>query len=279
MFQPITPLSGIAGWRFLERTQEAQQAAFDKSPTMAREIQYFKDNIANIGSAEELIADHTLFKVALGAFGLDEQINSKFFMRKILEEGTDDPSSLANRLVDKRFHDFSKAFGFGDLLGSRTGFSDFAQQITDAYKVHQFEIAVGDNDQSLRLAMTFKREISDYAAGSQSDNAAWFSIMGKTHLREVLEKAFGLPGSFGQLDIEKQRETLRDKTRDMLGSDEVAVFSDAEAVDKLVNRYLARTQIEQGLQSGSSGSAALTLLQAQDGYSASSQINLILSNA
>ena len=34
-FQPTIPLAGIAGWRFLERTQAAQQAAFEKGPELA----------------------------------------------------------------------------------------------------------------------------------------------------------------------------------------------------------------------------------------------------
>ncbi len=278
MFQPVTPLSGIAGWRFLERTQEAQQVAFDKSPQISREVDYFKENIGKVTSAADLIQDHTLFKVALGAYGLDEQINAKFFMRKILEEGTLEPDALANRLVDKRFFDFAQAFGFGDLGGPWTGQANFGDKVTDAYKIRQFEVAVGANDEALRLAMSFKREIETHANGSQSDNAAWFSIMGKPPLRQVLETAYNLPQAFGQLDLDRQREILREETRDVLGSDKVTVFQDEAAVDTLIDRFLARSQIAAGPQAGTPGSAALTLLQSQNSFSAVGQINLILSN-
>lgn len=278
-FQPVTPFAGIAGWRFLERTQESQQIAFEKSPLLDREVQYFKDNIANITTAEELVADRQLFKVALGAFGLDEQLNSQFFMKKILDEGTDDPRSLANRLVDSRFSDMAEAFGFGNELGARTDQSDFAQNITDTYKVRQFEVAVGQGDESLRLAMTFKRAIGEYANSSKSDGAVWFTIMGNPPLRTVFETAFNLPSAFGQLDIDRQRDVLRDETRSLFGTDSVEAFKDPEAVNEMITRYLARSQINAGPQVGTPGMAALALLQSASSYSAAGQINLILSNS
>lgn len=279
MFRPVTPLSGIAGWNFLQRTQDAQQVAFDKSPALARDVAYFKENIAKVKTAEDLVSDHTLFKVALGAFGLDEQLGSKFFMRKILEEGTEDRSALASRLVDKRFHDIAEAFGFGNLLGARTGYSDFAETVTRAYKDRQFEIAVGQTEPALRLAMSFKREIEIHASSGQSDDAAWFSIMGKPPLREVFETAFNLPKAFGQLDINRQREVLQEETRAALGSDRVAVFQSPDAVNKFIDRFLARAQIAAGPPPNAPGSTALSLLQPLTGFGAAGQINLILSNA
>ena len=50
-FQPTIPLSGVAGWRFLERTQPRQQAAFEKSPEVQRDVAYFEDKIASVTTA------------------------------------------------------------------------------------------------------------------------------------------------------------------------------------------------------------------------------------
>ena len=47
-FQPIIPLAGIAGWRFLERTQATQQAAFEKGPELKRDIAYFEEKIGAV---------------------------------------------------------------------------------------------------------------------------------------------------------------------------------------------------------------------------------------
>jgi len=43
-FQPIVPLTGYGGWRFLERTLEPQQAAFAKSQPVQRELSQFSAN-------------------------------------------------------------------------------------------------------------------------------------------------------------------------------------------------------------------------------------------
>ena len=40
--------------------------------------------------------------MALGAFGLQDDINNRYFIRKILEEGTTNEDALANRFSDTR---------------------------------------------------------------------------------------------------------------------------------------------------------------------------------
>lgn len=112
-YQPIIPLSGISGWRFLQRTSEKQQAAFEKSADLARDMAYFRENIASVKTAEDLVADRRLLNVALTAFGLEGEIKKKAFIRKALEEGTGD-GSMAARMTDKAWKNFSAAFGFGD---------------------------------------------------------------------------------------------------------------------------------------------------------------------
>lgn len=281
IFQPAIPLSGVAGLRFLERTEDAQRETFDQSPLLAREVAYFRENIADITTAEELVNDRQLLKVALGAFGLDSEIDKKFFMRKMLEEGTEETSALAIRFTDPRYRSFVAAFGFGNAEGARTGDFDFAQRISDAYLTRQFEAAIGEQDPDLRLAMAFKREIADLAALPEGNNTAWFAVLGSRNLRAVVETAFGLPSQFSQLDVDVQRETLQDRARDMLGSESVSVFADPEKLDQFVNQFLARAQINSGPSSATPGFAALTLLQGGGGggFSAIGQINLILSNA
>ncbi|MEO0912022.1 MAG: DUF1217 domain-containing protein [Pseudomonadota bacterium] len=242
-------------------------------------MEYFKENIANVLTAEELVADRQLFKVALGAFGLDSEIDKRFFMQKILKEGTESSDALAIRFTDPRYRQFSEAFGFGNALGPRTGEFDFAQRITDAYKERQYEAAVGDQDTNLRLALGFKREIADLAELPGGEAGAWFSILGSIPLRTVFDTAFGLPTEFRQLDIDRQRELLEDRAQDLFGTRSVSAFQDPENVDTLINRFLVRAQAELGPTSGTPGFAALTLLQNGNSFSAIGQINLILSNS
>ena len=276
-FQPVVPMSGIAGFRFVERTQEAQQEVFNKSPNIARDVAYFKDNIANATTPEALVNDYRLFRVALGAFGLEDEISKKFFLKKILEDGSEDPTALSNRLVDPRYRQFAQAFGYGDILGSQVGTPGFAAQITAAFEVRQFEVAVGNSDNSIRLAMNLKREIGAFANGAAPQTSSWFQIMGNTPLRTVFETAYGLPTSVGALDIDRQLEIFKDKTRQMFGADGVDVFKDPENVDMLIRNHLAQSQLANGPSTATPGYSALSLLQAGQ-LGAVSTANLLLSN-
>jgi uncharacterized protein DUF1217 len=260
-FQPVTPLGGVAGWSFLNRTLERQSESFTSSPDIKRETTYFRDNIGSISSAEELVADRQLLKVALGSVGLEDDLDKRFFIRKVLEEGTDDPRAMANRLVDKRYVALADAFGFGSQDGYRTKLTGFGSEITKAYGIRQFEVAVGDNDQSLRLALNFKREMSEIVANSPAGDTGWFKILGTASLRDVVEKAFNLPREFATLDLDRQVLTLKEKSRAAFGSDDINLFKDPANVENLVQKFLVRTEI-QGQSAGNRGaSAALTILQ------------------
>ncbi|MEO1420885.1 MAG: DUF1217 domain-containing protein, partial [Pseudomonadota bacterium] len=97
----------------MQRTQDSQQDAFNSSSATTSATTYFRDNIGAITRAEDLVADRRLLSVALDAFGLSDQINSKALIRQVLESSTFDPESLANRLSDDRYLRLAEAFGFG----------------------------------------------------------------------------------------------------------------------------------------------------------------------
>ena len=258
---PSAPIGGIAGWRFMQRTQESQQAAFTASPALDRELNYFKENISKIESAEDLVNDYTLFKVALGAFGLEDKVADKFFFKKVLEEGSEADGAFALRLTDTRYREFAEAFGFGNAGGSRVGESDFAQNISEAYEVRQFEKAVGESDSSMRLALNLEREIGKYADGPFPETTGWFQVMANPPLREVFETALGLPKSIGTLDIDRQREIFQEANARVFGSTSLDVFKDPENVDKLLRNFFAQEQINNGPGPLTKGMGALTLMQ------------------
>ncbi|MBR9841781.1 MAG: DUF1217 domain-containing protein [Rhodobacteraceae bacterium] len=259
-FQPILPLGGLAGWAFLKRTQDRQQTAFETAPELTRDTDYFKAKIGDVNSAEELVADRRLLRVALGAFGLSDDLDSQFFIRKVLEEGTLSEDSFANKMTDSRYKELSAAFGFGDYDTPRTKISDFGNKIVESYLERSFEVAVGEQDDSMRLAMNAERELAKLADKDISADAKWYLVMGSSPLREVFETAFALPSGFGQLDLDQQLEVFRDKTASLLGNRDIDQFADAEATEALVERYLLMSQIA-NTSTTSSAQIALTLLQ------------------
>ncbi len=260
-FQPAIPFGGMAGWAFLQRTQESQKEAFEASPVMKRDTDYFAEHIGSVTTAEDLVSDYRLLKVTLGAFGLDDDIANRFFIQKVLEDGAIDNGALANKLSDKRYLGLTKAFGFGDFDTPNTQLSDFPEDIIQAYKDRQFEVAVGEKDSELRLSLSLERDLGAILDQSTTEDGMWFSVMGNPPLRQVFETALGLPTSFGALDLELQLTGFREKAQAAFGDGEVAQFSDPEKMEELNRLFLSRAQIGSGNIGMSSGAIALTLLQ------------------
>lgn len=259
-YTPALPLTGYAGWVFLKRTAATQQAVLNAQPEIKRDEAYFRENIGKIDTAEELVKDRRLLKVALGAFGLENDINSKAFIQKVLEGGTLKSDSLANKLADKQYQKLSAAFGFGDFATPRSKISDFPDKILAAYKTRSFEVAVGEQNDDLRLAMNAEREVASLAAKTTTSNdARWYSVLGSTPMRRVFEKALGLPTTFSALDIDRQLEIMKEKSQAQLGTDQIADFDDAATMEKLVRRFLIRSEAE-AYSSQYGASAALTLM-------------------
>ncbi|MGJ8543966.1 MAG: DUF1217 domain-containing protein [Sulfitobacter sp.] len=260
MFQPVVLASGLAGWRFLQRTYDQQFEAFTSSTLMQRDTEYFRENIGNIKSAEELVSDRRLLNVALTAFGLQDDLNNRYFIRKVLEEGSVGDDALANRFSDGRYAELSKAFGFGPLEFPQWKKADFASTMISRFESAEFEIATGQQDESMRIALYAQRELGALAAQDSSVDTKWYSIMGDQPLREVFEKALNLPEGFGQMDIDRQLTVFKSRARSVFGSDDPSIFTDETKMQDALTKFILRDQLD-GVTAGmSSGSIALTLL-------------------
>lgn len=260
IYRPVIPTGGFAGWKFLKRTQSSQIETFSNSSIARRDELYFRDKIRYVSTPEELVSDRRLLKVALGAFGLDEDINNKFFIGKVLKEGTLDGASFANKLSDKRYFALSKSFGFGDISPPRTQLLDFADEIINQYRSRQFEIAVGEVDINMRLAMAAQREISEIAVKSVTPRSKWYSVIASPSLSNVFQVSLGLPESVRALNIDQQVEIYASKSKVVFGSDDPGHFESRENIEALVQRFFLRSESMRA--SGMSrNAAALALLQ------------------
>lgn len=260
-FRPVLPFAGVPGWSFLQRSRASQQVVFNNSSAIERDTDYFRENIGNIKSAEDLVADRRLLRVALGAFGLDDDIGNKYFIKKILEDGTEESDALANRLADKRYLAMSKAFGFGDLDTANTQLSDFPDKVIAGFQERQFEIAIGEQNTDMRLALGMDRDLDAILDKDITDNGLWFSILGTPTLRRVFETAFGLPASLATTDLDQQVTTFRRKAEQIFGDGEIRQFSDPNVREKLTRLFLVRSDTSTGIAATAPGMAALTLLQ------------------
>ena len=260
-FQPILPLSGFTGWSFLKRTIARQQVAQQAAPAQQRDEAYFRGKIGKVTTAEQLVSDKRLLRIALTAFGLEGDLNSTAFIRKVLEGGTLKEGSLANKLADKQYQKFSSAFGFGDYSVPRTKISTFPDEILSAFRARSFETAVGDQNNTYRLALNAEREVAAVAAGSSSENAKWYTILGNQPLREVFQTALGLPKSFASIDIDQQLSVLKTRAQATFGAETVTQFKDPAQIEALVRRYITRAEMQDQGAASSPSSIALQLLR------------------
>lgn len=259
-FAVTLPVTGYAGWAFLKRTQERQQAALAASPAVKRDEAYFRTKIGSVSTVEQLVADKRLLRFALGAFGLDADIGKTYFISRILTEGTGESTDLANRLSDKRYAQLADTFGFGG--GSpATATEGFAGMIVSNYRQQRYEEAVGNVDASLRSALFAERQIPNIAAKTATDRTKWFSVVGSEALSDVFQTAFALPDSFGALDVDLQVTMLQKKARQTFGDSSLLQFTDVTKLGKLMRLYLLRSQITGDGASASGTATALTILQ------------------
>ena len=246
MYQPVVPTGGIAGWRFLERTLDTQREAFASSAVSQRSIDHFRERIGEVTTAEALVADRRLREVALAAFGLEADIDSIFYVRKILQDGTRDPDALANRIADRRYREFSAAFGFDEPGFPNTVTPGFADRIVARFTERSFEAAVGAVDDTMRVALNGRRELAEVGAGTQSNDGKWFTIMGTPPLRKLLEGALGLPQSFGAIDIDRQLAEFKRRAQATFGTSDVAKLAGEGTLSRMIDLYLVRAEPSAG---------------------------------
>lgn len=257
----IIGAGGLAGWSILKRTEARQFEVMTKDPVVRRSTAYFRDNIGQAQGAEDLVNDYRLLSVALGAFGLEEDISSKAFIRKVLESDVTDDKSLVNRLSDKRYRRLAEAFGYGAGTGVSAGIGD---RIGAAYLEREFERRVGEGDENLRLALNARRELQQLAGRSASDKTLWYEVMGNPPLRKVFEGAFGFGDAYGKLPIDRQLEEFTKASERFLGSSSFKDLATPDGIDSVIRNFLARSQLEQATVQNRY-SAALTLLSGSTG--------------
>lgn len=248
-------LPSLAGWQVMTRTAAAEKARYLKDPQVAREIEYFKTNIGKIETPADLVKNRRLLAVTLEAFGLGADVNAQARIRKVLEQGMIDPTAMANKLIDPRYKEMAEAFSF-DIVGNlRLKDPKFVQGVVDRYATNKFEGAVGENNTALRNAMYFQRKI-----GSAT---TWYDVLADKGMFAVVKTALGLPDSFSQLGVDRQRDILESKVK-------LASFKQPGQIDTFAKRYLAMSgtteqtvtspaiQILSAMSSGSSQSWGLS---------------------
>ncbi len=261
-FQPTLPIGGLAGWSLLTRTKARQQDAFAASPARKTEIVRFQDRFPKLATAKDLVRDAASLRVVLGAFGLQDDVPNRAFIQRVIESGTEGPAALSNRLADKRYAALAAAMAHLAPGGSGKPPAGLMATLTRDYQFRSFEVAVGEQNQSFRLAMTAERELPAILTSFSSDRARWFGILGNPPLRKVVETALGLPKEFAALPVDQQVSRLQSASRSRFGAGSVAELVAPQTLGRVVQRFLVMSEIQ---SASAAFSPALTLLGAARG--------------
>ncbi|MGB6230698.1 MAG: DUF1217 domain-containing protein [Litorimonas sp.] len=279
---PIAPSligGSLTGYLFLKETQERQQATFETSPDIERDVESLREKLSQPFTLDDLMGDRQLLRPVLQSFGLEGELDKGAFVRRIIEDGPDDPQGFARRLNNDDFIALADAFKADSEGNIRLSHGQIEDMIEN-YQDRAFQIAVGEQEQDLRLALNFEKEISDLAADSSTDRAFWFKVIGNTPLMEVFSTALILPDGLSNLDIEKQADYLQDRASRLIGDDPRAILATKEGAEATVRRFITQRQVEAGPGALTPGASAITLLNAAaGGFGAQSLSSLVLSNA
>lgn len=171
----------------LERTAQ--------SPTAARDIAYYRENIGHIKTIDDFMKDDRIYRFALKAHGLEDMAYAKAFIRKALEGGIDDRNSFTNRLSDKRYGELVTSFNFERYGSDTTSFNRATNGTIDRFVRQSLEEQEGAKNEGVRLALYFERKMPITNA---------FQILGDPALLKVVQTALGIPPEMSGANIDKQ---------------------------------------------------------------------------
>ena len=275
MVQPAIPMSGLAGWSFLQSTYNRQLETFSDSASVKNDRAYMTEKLSKPVSLDDFMSDRRLLRVTMTAFDLGGEEWKGGFIRKVLEEAATPDSTFLERLNNPAYTKFAETFAFED--GTLSLGADKVEQIGENFETAAFRIAVGDVDENMRLSLNYQQKIVDIAGTGSSNDAIAYRILGNPPVKAVMETALNLPSDISKQPIEKQAEILRDKLRSSFGISDLSQLTDPDNVNAVIRRFHVMETVNNGPSAMTPGYAALTLLGGGQGFGAIASQNLFLS--
>lgn len=112
----------------------------------ARELDYFRANIAKVRTTGDLMANDRLYVFVMKAFGLEHAVGDRDLARRILDDGVTSPVALANRLSDPRYKEMATFLGLKENAGANLQRPEYVEGIADRYIARHPELKNRDSD-------------------------------------------------------------------------------------------------------------------------------------
>ncbi|MCR9080574.1 MAG: DUF1217 domain-containing protein [Hyphomonadaceae bacterium] len=275
VFQPVIPLSGFGGWNFLQTTYDSQLDTYSKSPQIKNDIDYFTEKFAEPMAVEDFLSDGRLRRISMTAFGLAGEEWKTGYVRTVLEEVQKPESTFLARLNNPQYSRFAEEMRpvDGKILLTLPNL----ERITARFAAEAFELAVGEQDNAMRLSLNYKDEITELVTDGASDQTVLYRLLGSVPVRTVLESALGLPTEMQQLDLDQQARILDEKMKSQFGLSSVQDLKDPDTIDRMVSRYVALDGLNRNAAATGPAATALVLLGNAVGFGSFASQNLFLS--
>lgn len=197
---------------------------FIKRKDLQADIEYYKANIKDVKSLDDLFKDHRLFKFVMSTYDLESDLQYPGKVRKIIESDLGDINSLANRFQDPRYKQLAEDISFYILGVSKLTLGSTTEEMVQRYQRVEYERYLDEQAPGVRAAIEFERRIKDVSQTVQ--------LLGDGVLREVVTVANNIPEELAYQEVDSQVTALEKRV------DINALKNDRTEVEKLVMRYL-----------------------------------------
>lgn len=236
--------STLLSFQAITRDIDKSMARVASDRMTQREKTYYLAEIGKIDSIDDFMSNRRVLSFAMRAFGLEDMLNSKALIRKVLEGGIDDRRSLANTLADPRFREFAEAFNFKRYGVTTTSFGRTQQGTVDRFMRQALETNAGRSNEGVRLALYFERK-------APTINSI-YSLLADRAIYKVVETALDLPASLPSAGIEKQAALISQRL-------DLADLTDPKKLAKFLSRFATLWDIANG--SGGSSASGIVGIQ------------------
>lgn len=245
-------LSTSLSYNLITRDLDRSLTRVENQPMVARQTAYFQENIGKVTSIKEFVDDTRLFNYAMKAFGLQDMAYAKAFMVKAMEEGVSDPNSFANRLSDKRYAEFVRAFNFAQYGEDATNANPAVDGTAKKYVARMTLDGVLPESAVVKAETEYFKEnmakvesIDDFLADDRLYKYAMYAFdisaeeADSGFLRKVLEGGISDPKSFANQQSDKKFAEFA-ATFDFMKYGE-QLTTRRPAVDGVVSGYMRQT--------------------------------------
>ncbi|MGE8102964.1 DUF1217 domain-containing protein [Allorhizobium sp. NPDC080224] len=152
-------------------------------PLVARQTEYFKENIGKVTTLEGFLDDYQLYSYAMKAHGLEEMTYAKAFMKKVLESDLSDEKSFANQLTDERYRNFAASFQFS---AEKTDLQTDSQQ---ARLLEKYEASLAAQSDTLEAEAFYYEAVIDNIISVSG-------LVNNSRLMTFALDAYGIDGTY-----------------------------------------------------------------------------------